>query len=332
MPVSHTSAHGLALESFWDPPVRHNPLNCSPRVRSGLCSSTHLSLSLPVSAHCPYYVHETVPLSQFLPLQLDVQLFLRWPMCSTSIFPWFIFSLCQVNSPFYSSSVSCSSSLPDPGHLHRSFFMASFITVFLLMRSSTDMNNSGLSTLPCLSPILTSNSSDAPSPTTTLVVVFSYTPSTILTSASGTPIHHSVAITISLGTVSKAFSKSTNPRAILPCTSGIFSTICLRTYIPSAVPLPFLDPCCSSPKSCSTLLLILASKTLSSSFSTWLSSVMLRCTSTVLFHIGTIRPILHSFGILPSCIHTFSSLSVLTLDYQKYTPFFLEVTFKWQRF
>ena len=161
----------------------------------------------------------------------------------------------------------------------------------------------------------TQNSSDAPSPTTTLAVVFSYAPYTILTSASGTPIHRSIAITISLGTVSRAFSKSTNPRAILPCTSSLFSTICLRTYIPSAVPLPFLNPCCSSPKSPSTLLLILASKPLSSSFSTWLSSVMPlyfpgSCTSPVLFHIGTTRPILHSFGILPSCIHTFSSLPV----------------------
>ena len=52
--------------------------------------------------------------------------------------------------------------------------MASFITAFLLMRSSTAMNSSGLSTLPCLDPILTSNSSEAPSPTTTLAVVFSY--------------------------------------------------------------------------------------------------------------------------------------------------------------
>ena len=123
--------------------------------------------------------------------------------------------------------------------------MASFITVFLPMRSSTDMNSSGLSTLPCLSPILTSNAYDAPSPTTTLAVVFSYMPSTILTSAPGTPIHRSVAIAISMGTVSKAFSKSTNHRAILSCTSSIFSTICLRTCIPSAVPLPFLNPCCS---------------------------------------------------------------------------------------
>ena len=35
--------------------------------------------------------------------------------------------------------------------------MASFTTVLLLMRSSTAMNSSGLNTLPCLSPILTSN-------------------------------------------------------------------------------------------------------------------------------------------------------------------------------
>ena len=152
--------------------------------------------------------------------------------------------------------------------------MASFTTVFLLMRSCTAMNSRGLRTLPCLSPILTSNSSEAPSPTTTLAVVFSYVPSTILTSAYGAPIHRSVAITISLGIVSKACSRSTNPRAILPCTSSLLSTICLRTYTPSDIPLHFLNPCCSSPKSPSTLLLILASKTLSNSFSTWLSSVM----------------------------------------------------------
>ena len=41
MPMSnHTSARDLALQSFWDPPVRHHPLNCSPRIRSGLCSPT----------------------------------------------------------------------------------------------------------------------------------------------------------------------------------------------------------------------------------------------------------------------------------------------------
>ena len=71
---------------------------------------------------------------------------LWWPMCSTSIFSRLLFSPCLINSPFHSSSVSCSS--------------------------------------------------------------FSYMPSTIPTSASGTPIHRGVAITISLDTVSNAFCGS----------------------------------------------------------------------------------------------------------------------------
>ena len=75
---------------------------------------------------------------------------------------------------------------------------------------------SGLNTLPYLSPILTSNSSDARSPTTTIAVVFSCMPVTIITSAYCTLIHRSAAITISLGTVSKAVSKTKNPSAILP--------------------------------------------------------------------------------------------------------------------
>ena len=185
------------------------------------------------------------------------------------------------------------------------------------MRSSTAVNSSRLSTLPCLSPILTSNSSEAPR-----VLL---PPPLLLLSSHMCPQSSSLPLRVlpsnlaspspSLGTMWKAFSRSMNPRAILPCTSSLFSTICLRAYIPSAVPFPFLNPYCSSPKLPSTLLLILASKTLSNSFSTWLSSVMPlyfpgSCTSPFLFHIGTIRSIFHSFGILPSCIRTFSSLPV----------------------
>ena len=160
--------------------------------------------------------------------------------------------------------------------------MASFITVVLLMRSSADMNSSGLSPLPCLSPLLTSNASDAPSPTTTLAVVFSYMPSLPLLVLPSTVASLSPSLWV---LCQKAFSKSTNPRAILSCTSSLFPTICLRGYIPSAVPLPFLNPCYSSPKSPSTLHLIFASKTLSSSFSTWLSSVMLRTVHSWVMHI-----------------------------------------------
>ena len=134
-------------------------------------------------------------------------------------------------------------------------------------------------------------------------------PSTILTSTSGTPIHRSVAITIYLGTVSKAFSRSMNPRAILPCTSSLFSTICPRTYIPSAVPLPFLNPCCSSPKSHSTLLLILASKIL---YSAKLQYLAEKCDAPVLswvMHITIPLPYQHCQAhpplfLYPSLLHT----------------------------
>ena len=122
-----TSAHDLALQSFWDPPVRHHPLNCSPRVRSGLYSSTYMPLSPSSRLRTLPLLHETVPLSQFLPLQLDVQLFpvvayvqhFRL-LCRLSFIP------CLVNKTFHSSIFSYSScappvchSPPGPGTLHR---------------------------------------------------------------------------------------------------------------------------------------------------------------------------------------------------------------------
>ena len=139
-------------------------------------------------------------------------------------------------------------------------------------------------------------------------------PSTIITSLSGTPIHRNVAITISLGTVSIAFSSSTNPRTTLPCTSSLFSTICLRMYIPSAVHLPFLRPCCSSLKLPSTILLVLASRTISNSFSTWLSSVLplnLHIPFPLPYrHYQVNPPLLRYPSLLHTHIHTFSSLPV----------------------
>ena len=129
-------------------------------------------------------------------------------MCGTFVFSRLMFSPCPVNSPSTPAVSPVCHSPPRPGRLHRSFFMASFITVFRLMRSSTATNSSGLSTLHCLSPIFTSNSPDAPSATTTLV--FSYMPSAIVTSASSNPIPRSFTIAISLGTVSKAVSSTTS--------------------------------------------------------------------------------------------------------------------------
>ena len=71
----------------------------------------YLSLRLPVSAHCPSWVRETVSLSQFIPLQLDVQLFPREAYVQHLVFSILIFSTCLVNSPFHSSSVSCNSAV-----------------------------------------------------------------------------------------------------------------------------------------------------------------------------------------------------------------------------
>ena len=85
---------------------------------------------------------------------------LWWPMCSTSVLSRLRFRPCLVNNPFHSNSISCSSCLSFAtrarSSAQKSFFVASFITVFLLMRSNTAMNSRRFRTLPCLSPISTS--------------------------------------------------------------------------------------------------------------------------------------------------------------------------------
>ena len=130
------------------------------------------------------------------------------------------------------------------------------------MRSSTAMNSSGRS------PILTSNSSKLLLPPPLLLLSSrtcsqpSSLPLLVLPSRVASP-------STSLWVLCHKLSPGRRtPTAILPCTSSLFSIICPRTDIPSAVPLPFLNPSCSSPKSPSTLLLILASKTIANSFST----------------------------------------------------------------
>ena len=102
---------------------------------------------------------------------------------------------------------------------------------------------------------------------------------------------------------------------MLPCFSSFFSTNCLSVNNPSVVPLPFLNPCCSSPISHSIFFLIRPSNTLSSSFRTWLSRVIPlyfpgSCTSPFIFHIGMINPVRHSTGVFPSVKHEFRSLRV----------------------
>ena len=118
----------------------------------------------------------------------------------------------------------------------------------------------------CLVSMFTWNSFDIPDPTTTLALVFSYMASTIFTSDSGAPIHLRVAIAILLGTVSKAFSRSTKAKAMCPCFPNLFSTSCLSENTPSVVHRPFLKPSCSSPNSGSTLSRNLLSRIITSSF------------------------------------------------------------------
>ena len=128
------------------------------------------------------------------------------------------------------------------------FFRTPVLLIFLLINSITKMKSNGLRALHCLKPMFTWNSFDMPDPTTTLPVVFSYIVSTIFTSDSGAHIHIRVTIAICLGTVSKAFSRSSKVKAMFHCLSNLFSTSCLSENIPSVVPRPFMKLICSPPK------------------------------------------------------------------------------------
>ena len=182
---------------------------------------------------------------------------LCFPTHITSVLSRFIFRPCFLNMSFHSSSAPCHSSRCSATITRSSayiiFLRASIVLIFLLISSITKMKSNGLRALLCFKPMFTWNSFDIPDPTTTLALVFSYMASTILTSDSGAPIHLRVVIAIRLGTVSKAFSRSTKAKAIYPCFSNLFSTSCLSENIPLVVPRPFLKPSCSSPNSGSTL-------------------------------------------------------------------------------
>ena len=244
---------------------------------------------------------------------------LWWPMCSTSVFSRFSFSPCLINKPFHSSIVSCSSSVchssPEPGRLHRevSSWHPSppsscwWGPVLLWTAAGSTRCPASVHSWPLTPPklllpppLLLLSSRTYPQPSSLPLPVL------LSTVVSPSPSLWVLCQKLSLGRRTPEPYFPVPSVSSLPSVSGRTSRLMF---------LPFLNPCCSSPKSPSTLLLILASKTLSNSFNTWLSSVMPlyfpgSCTSPFLFHIGTIRPILHSFGILPSCIHTFSSLPV----------------------
>ena len=176
------------------------------------------------------------------------------------LFPNRTVSPCLLNISFHSISCSwrsaSSSATTIRSFAYNSFQSMSFVPVFLLSSSITAINNKGLNKLPCLRPPFTLNYPDTPGPHSTLLFMSSYAPYTILTSGFGTLIHLSVAISISFEIASHAFSKSISPVAIFSCPSSFFSTSCLMTNIPSVAPLPFLNPCYTSPMSPSNIMLL----------------------------------------------------------------------------
>ena len=132
-------------------------------------------------------------------------------------------------------------------------------------------------------------------------------PSTILTSYSGTPIHRRVAITISLGTVSNVFSSRRAPKPFCPV-----PPVSSLPYVSGrTVPLLFLNPCCYSTKSPSALLLILSSRTLSNSFSAWLSELP----SRIRFNLVALIGYSLSGYNAPSCRNPFRHVSVPFLSH-----------------
>ena len=220
------------------------PLNCSPRVRSGLCSSMYLSPVFPSPNTAP-------PRYLNLFLQLDMSSSsLWWPMCSTSVVSRLSVSPCLVSNQCHSSSVAPVCHIPPgPGCLHMKEFLHGILHRRLpadevqycyeqqrAQHAALPQSNLDLKLLRCSFPQHHSCCCRVHA-------------STILTSASGTPIHRSDAIPPLWYCVESFFQVDEPKSHILLCTSSIFSTICRRSYIRSTVPLPFMNPCCSSQKS-----------------------------------------------------------------------------------
>ena len=77
------------------------------------CTLRRTSLSVFPSPHtAPPRYTKLSPWVSFFPSSSMSSSSLWWPMCSTSVFSTLTFSPCLANSPFHSSSVSCSSCLP----------------------------------------------------------------------------------------------------------------------------------------------------------------------------------------------------------------------------
>ena len=115
----------------------------------------------------------------------------------------------------------------------------------LVTSSITNANRRGLSIDPWWTPTFTSNDSDLVYSTLTDVSIFAYISIIAFFSLSSTPFPLSDHQITSLGTRSKAFSKSKN--SLLRSLSAIyFSNNCLIMKIASVVHLPGMKPTCIS--------------------------------------------------------------------------------------
>merc|ERR1711867_204570 len=146
----------------------------------------------------------TLPLPYSLHMTLVLPIFTLSPFFSISFFQFAILRLSSSSL----SAINTRSSAYSNSHGNPS-------AAFLVTACITVINRNGLSTDPWCTPTLTSNSSLKPCSTLTAVFASWYVVITALIIHSLTPSLRSAHSTTFLGTLSKAFSRSTNPRYIL---------------------------------------------------------------------------------------------------------------------
>ena len=100
-----------------------------------------------------------------------------------------------------------------------------------LFVQARELHSQGQSTAPWWTPTFTSKSSEKPFPTLTAVLASTYVYITVLINHSSTPSFRKAHFTTSLGTLSKAFSKSTKPKYSFLFLPIYFSCSCLMMNI-----------------------------------------------------------------------------------------------------
>ena len=139
------------------------------------------------------------------------------------------------------------------------------------------MNNNGDNTQPCLTPGVMSNQSVSPSDVRTMFILYAYMARMLSKSWPWMLYSSSVCHSLSLFTLSHAFSWSTNTMLSSLLCLNTFPLSCLKVKIASVQPLPFLKPICAWLRNGSTLYLARCSRTLPYILAEWLSREMPLC-------------------------------------------------------